>query len=205
MTRWRWRRASERAHASCENEGGPHRSDWANWGCASAPYRRVTSPISTRSGRRPASAVRIRHGGATATTPLRACDTRHFPSALALLLLFAGCDAPAADAHPLAPLSAAEIETAVDTLRAAGDVDATTRYALIDLDEPAKHEVLAWRPGQDLPRKAFIIARRDRVVDEGVVDLGRRRVERWRAVPHVETLIPPEGWRQRAALRSILC
>jgi primary-amine oxidase len=130
-----------------------------------------------------------RTGGATATTPLLARHARHFPPALALLLLFAGCGARAAEAHPLDPLSAAEIETAVGTLRAAGDADSTTRYALIDLYVPAKQEVLAWRSGQDLPRKAFVIARRDRVVNEGVVDLGQRRVERWRAVPHVESAL----------------
>jgi primary-amine oxidase len=120
---------------------------------------------------------------------LPARRARRFPSVLGLLLLFAGCGAYAAEAHPLDPLSAAEIETAVETLRAAGDVDSRTRYALIDLDEPAKREVLAWRAGEDLPRKAFIIARRNGVVGEALVDLGRRRVERWRAVPHVESAL----------------
>ena len=71
--------------------------------------------------------------------------------------------APAAS-HPLDALSAEEITVTVAALRDAGHADATTRFALIDLDEPDKAAVLAWRPGQALSRKAFAIARRDRTV-----------------------------------------
>jgi primary-amine oxidase len=92
-------------------------------------------------------------------------------------------------AHPLDPLSNMEIAAAVAVLRQAGDIDAATRFALIDLDEPVKQEVLAWKPGQPFVRKAFVVARRDRTVYQGVVDLGARRVERWQAVPHVESAI----------------
>ena len=65
--------------------------------------------------------------------------------------------APAAS-HPLDALSAEEITVTVAALRDAGHADATTRFALIDLDEPDKAAVLAWRPGQALSRKAFAIA-----------------------------------------------
>jgi primary-amine oxidase len=132
--------------------------------------------------------------------------------ALALLLLTAGAAGGAA-AHPLDPLSATEIETAVAVLRAAGDVDAATRYSQLGLDEPDKREVLAWVPGQPAHRKAFIVARRDRTVFEGRVDLDGRRVERWQAVPDVESALLDEevgrarrittadaGW--RAAMRK---
>jgi primary-amine oxidase len=97
--------------------------------------------------------------------------------------------APAVAAHSLDPLSSTEIETAVSLLRGSGDTNAETRFALIDLDEPNKQEVLAWKPGQPFPRKAFVIARRDRTVYQGVVDLGARRVESWRAVPDVQSAI----------------
>ena len=47
-------------------------------------------------------------------------------------------------AHPLDPLSREEVAAAISMLRDAGDIDATTRFALIDLDEPSKADVLAW-------------------------------------------------------------
>src|SRR5215831_15156067 len=97
--------------------------------------------------------------------------------------------APAVAAHPLDPLSSSEIETAVAALRGSGDANAETRFALIDLDEPNKQDVLAWRPGQPFPRRAFVIARRDRTVYQAVVDLGARRVESWRAMPRVQSAL----------------
>jgi primary-amine oxidase len=100
--------------------------------------------------------------------------------------------APAVAAHPLDPLSSSEIESAVSVLRGSGDTNAETRFVLIDLDEPNKQDVLAWKPGQPFPRRAFVIARRDRTVYQGVVDLGARRVENWRAVPHVQSAILEE-------------
>ena len=51
-----------------------------------------------------------------------------------------------ASAHPLDPLSDAEIDTAVAALRDARDVDADTRFALIDLDEPPARIVAEERP-----------------------------------------------------------
>ncbi len=134
-----------------------------------------------------------------------------FRTLIAALIVLHGARADAA--HPLDPLSSKEIAAAVAVLREAGDIDATTRFALIDLDEPVKQEVLAWEPGQPFIRMAFIVARRDRMVYQGVVDLGARRVERWRAVRHVQSAILNEeienarqitiadsGW--RAAMRK---
>ena len=98
-------------------------------------------------------------------------------------------------AHPLDPLSGKEIVTAVAVLRAAGEIDAETRFALIDLDEPPKAEVLEWTPGQPFVRKAFIVARRRRIVYEAVVDLSAQKLERWQAVPNVQSTILPEEWK----------
>jgi primary-amine oxidase len=111
---------------------------------------------------------------------------------LAALLIAAANKAGCVTAHPLDPLSAAEITTVAAVLRNSASVDATIRYALIDLDEPIKHDVLAWKPGQPFVRKAFIIARRDRMVYEGIVDLTTERVERWQAIPNVESAILSE-------------
>jgi len=52
--------------------------------------------------------------------------------------------------------------------------------------------VLAWKPGQPFTRKAFIVVRRDRTVYEAVVDLGARKVERWEAIPNVQTGLAAE-------------
>src|SRR5277367_5239105 len=102
------------------------------------------------------------------------------------------CGPPGASAHPLDQLSAEEITTAVATLRAAGDADAETRFPLINLDEPPKTTVLAWQPGQLTPRSAFVMARRDRTVYEGVVELDSRTVVRWQVVPNVQISILEE-------------
>ena len=99
-------------------------------------------------------------------------------------------------AHPLDPLSGKEMVTAVGVLRAAGEIDAATRFALIDLDEPPKADVLAWKPGQPFARKAFIVVRRRRTVYEAVVDLSARKLERWEAVPNVQNAILAEEWKE---------
>jgi primary-amine oxidase len=97
-------------------------------------------------------------------------------------------------AHPLDSLSGEEITTAVAVLQAAGDTDATTRFALIGLSEPDKEKVLAWRPEQPFARRAFVVARQGRTVYEGVVNLGERQVERWRATPGVQSGILVSEW-----------
>lgn len=99
-------------------------------------------------------------------------------------------------AHPLDPLLRDEITAAVAILRAAGDTDAATRYALIDLAEPDKSTVLAWRPGEPVPRRAQVIARLRRTVYQGIVDLGTRQVERWQKNPRVQSALEPSEWRE---------
>ena len=130
--------------------------------------------------------------------------------AAALIIAFGACSG---SAHPLDPLSAAEINSAVAALRVAGLTDAETMFPLIDLDEPSKAAVLAWRPGQPFNRSAFVVARRGRTVYEGTVDLATPSVTRWQAIPNVQTgiLVDEEelarqitladpGW--RAAMRQ---
>src|SRR2546430_8478402 len=86
-------------------------------------------------------------------------------SLLVTALLVATIVIPAAAlAHPLDALSAAEIGAAISVLRATGHADAATRFPLITLAEPDKDAVLAGRPGQNFARKAFVVARQQRVV-----------------------------------------
>lgn len=56
--------------------------------------------------------------------------------------------------HPLDGLTATEYWTAYEVLQASGKVDDKTRYPLIQLKEPPKEEVLAWKPGQPMRREA---------------------------------------------------
>ena len=113
---------------------------------------------------------------------------------LAVIVLPAVWGGQSAATHPLDPLSSDEIVAAIDALRQAGDTDATTRFALIDLDEPDKSAVLAWQPGQPFVRRAFVIARQRSTVYEGIVDLTGRKVGRWQAMPNVQSGILPGEW-----------
>lgn len=115
---------------------------------------------------------------------------RTFAAAILAVL----CAAPDAAAHPLDPLSPDEIRAAVAVLRDQGLVDATTRFPLIDLDEPDKAAVMAWQPGQGEFRKAFVVARQNRTVYEGMVDLAGRKVDGWLAVPGAQSGFLVEEW-----------
>ena len=105
-------------------------------------------------------------------------------------------------AHPLDPLSRDEIAVVVAALRDAGNADATTRFADIDLAEPDKAAVLAWRPDEPFTRRVRVVARHRQRVYEGLVDLAGRRVERWQPVPNVQSAIRAEEGRR--AQRTLL-
>jgi primary-amine oxidase len=91
--------------------------------------------------------------------------------AVAALLLGSSLDrAMAAASHPLDPLSADELRAATRAMRA----DPRLKEALfpqIALREPAKAEVLAWRPGEPVKRQARAVAMNGASVFEVVVDL----------------------------------
>ena len=71
---------------------------------------------------------------------------------LLALALLAPMRAMAADypTHPLDPLSREEITATVDILKASGKTTDASRYATVMLREPAKSEVLAFKPGSTL-------------------------------------------------------
>lgn len=90
-------------------------------------------------------------------------------------------------AHPLDPLTKDEILMARETLRAAGKLHATTRFVSIDLEEPPKAEVLAFRGGP-FPRRAFVLLY-ERAADatwEATVDLRARKIDSWKQIRGVE-------------------
>jgi primary-amine oxidase len=53
---------------------------------------------------------------------------------------------PQSPQHPLDGLTAPEIWTAYEVLQASHKVGADTRFPMVQLHEPPKEEVLAWKP-----------------------------------------------------------
>ena len=92
--------------------------------------------------------------------------------------------------HPLAPLSENEIRQTAAVLRRDRGVNGSWRFASIELKEPSKTDVKAWRPGDPVPCSAFAVLwdRQTNETWEGTVDLVGDRVlslgARPRGVPH---------------------
>ena len=96
--------------------------------------------------------------------------------------------------HPLEPLTAEEIASAVAILRRERELADTVRFSTVELHEPSKEEVLGWPESGTVPRQAFIILmdRADGHVHEAVVSLDEGEVALWRAVPGVQPRIMAE-------------
>ena len=107
----------------------------------------------------------------------------------------------AAVTHPLDPLSAREIETAVKAVAATGRTGLTTRAAVIALAEPDKSAILAWHKGDPIRRKAYLAMRIDGETVEAMVDLAAARVERWEKIEGAQTPILSSEW--AAAQRAV--
>ncbi len=106
------------------------------------------------------------------------------PFALTALLLLMGARSAAGDqpAHPLDPLSDAEINAVRTILQGDGKVDDATRYPLVTLREPPKAEVLAWKAGDPVTRHAFAVIKKGPQTFETVIDLTGAKVESWKQV-----------------------
>ena len=94
-------------------------------------------------------------------------------------------------AHPLDPLSAAEVERAAEIVRTERGLGSRTRFIFTMLHEPEKKVVLAHRPGDAVERAAFVV-----LVDcaagktyEATVSLTQGRVVGWEHVPGVQPAI----------------
>jgi primary-amine oxidase len=100
------------------------------------------------------------------------------------------------DPHPLDPLSGSEYTRTVELLRAAGAVGDTFRFASITLAEPPKQDMLAWRPGNPVPRRSLSVFwdRRDNVTREAVVDLTAGSVVGVTEVPGVTPNFTVDEW-----------
>jgi primary-amine oxidase len=91
-------------------------------------------------------------------------------------------------AHPLDPLTAIEIDSAAEVIRGTPGFGERTRFVSIALAEPLKSEVLAWRPGDQVERRAAIVLydRATRTTTEAVVSVTRGEVLSSTVVPDVQ-------------------
>ena len=90
-------------------------------------------------------------------------------------------------AHPLDPLSEDEFRSTAAVLRRDKGVSAAWRFASIELAEPPKVEVKAWRSGDPIPRRSLSVLWEKATNDvyEAVVDLVADEVVSWTHVPGV--------------------
>ena len=97
-------------------------------------------------------------------------------------------------AHPLDALTANEIETMSKLLKASGAADDKTLFGIMTLEEPLKANVLAWTPGKDFARQAFVILRKDQKTFEAHVDLKAGKVLSVTEKPGVFPMIMNAVW-----------
>jgi primary-amine oxidase len=119
------------------------------------------------------------------------------PQRLVLVLLAAGLTGGTGTTHaqhPLDPLSAEEIRLATRLMRADHRL-AEAAFTLITVAEPAKRDVLAWRPGRPVGRRARVVASTAEGVAEVEVDLTTRRIA---------SFIPREGVQGALTLSEFL-
>ena len=69
----------------------------------------------------------------------------------------AGAAQEALPAHPLDALTGAELRQVKAILAAEGKLGPKPRFHSVDLVEPEKAAVTAWRPGTTLPRRAIAV------------------------------------------------
>jgi len=93
-----------------------------------------------------------------------------------------------AERHPLDPLTNAEIESAAKILRAAPQFPANAMFSTIVLQEPAKADVLAFKPGAPINRQAFsiVLDRPGNKTFEAVVDLNKSAIASWTEIKGVQ-------------------
>ncbi len=106
---------------------------------------------------------------------------------------FAG-GVPAATPHPLDPLSARELADAVRALRTAGRLGSSARLTCLRLAEPPKAEVLTWKPGDPVVRRAFaaIYDYASNTSTETTVELKSGVVAEARPLPGVQSPYLPD-------------
>src|SRR5688572_889876 len=93
--------------------------------------------------------------------------------------------------HPLDPLTAEEIASATAVIKALPDFPREGRFSIVALKEPPKEEVLAFKPGSSIPRKALavVLDRAGSRTFEAVVDITGKQVVSFNQVKGAQPLI----------------
>ena len=88
-------------------------------------------------------------------------------------------------AHPLDPLAGEEIARTAAIVRASGRLGPAAFFVRIELHEPPRDAVLAFRAGEPIDRRAFVVVRdrKARATYEAVVSLARGEITEWRGRP----------------------
>jgi Cu2+-containing amine oxidase len=96
--------------------------------------------------------------------------------------------AECASTHPLDPLNKQEILDTVATVRQQKEFSPASRFVAIQLKEPPKQEVLAYRPGAKFTRQEFVIVYdySSNSTFAGIVDLREKRLVSWKNVLGVQ-------------------
>lgn len=90
--------------------------------------------------------------------------------------------------HPLEPLTAEEIKSAVDILKAEKKLDKYARFVTVVLKEPAKDIVLSYVEGEPINREAFIVILDNKTEKtfEAIVSITEGKVISWENIPGVQ-------------------
>ena len=96
--------------------------------------------------------------------------------------------------HPLDGLSVAEYETVNAVLAAAGKVADESHLVLVNLAEPDKQRVLAWKPADNVPRRALVTLRQGRDLIEAIVDIGQRKLVSWTVIEGAQPALLDSEW-----------
>ena len=93
--------------------------------------------------------------------------------------------------HPLDPLTASEITSAVKLLRASPEFPKVALFSTVVLNEPPKEVVMSYKAGMPIHREAFAVVF-DKVGNktfESVVDLDQKKISSWKLIPGAQPLV----------------
>lgn len=90
--------------------------------------------------------------------------------------------------HPLEPLTVEEVRAAVALVRSQKQVGDRWRFPTVTLQEPHKDTVLAYQPGDECDRQAFLLLLDNDTGNtyEAVVSLTQQQVIRWTHLPDIQ-------------------
>jgi len=84
--------------------------------------------------------------------------------------------------HPLDSLTASEYWVVYEALKSSGHISKDARFPFIELREPPKAEVLAWKPDQPFRREALAVIQQDRKTYEAIVDVATHKEISWKEI-----------------------